>query len=207
MEKTAADWEAWRGILGRNKRGTESDTGRYKIGDGLSTWRSLNYAGESAGGGGLAIGQQLLLEFNGTQNVVPGNNWQVNWTDSYDSARYTPYPAALPSNELTDLPAGFYAAEMEVDFASPLPEDLKIALGWFSSEEGTGKTFEFGSSPSSIPETSPGPNFARANGMIIIPEECAMAHLTAFCRRGKIGEVGTDPFVINYAFMALTKVG
>lgn len=206
MEKTAEDWNNWRGILGRGRIGTESDTGRFKMGDGLSTWRALNYAGESASGG-LAIGQQLLLEFNGTHNIAPGGNWQVEWTDSYDTSRYTPYSGELPSNELTLLPVGFYAAEMEVDFAAPLPEDLKVSLGWTSSQAETGRNFEFGSTPVNIPETSPNPNFARTNGTVIIPEDCSMARLNVFCRRGKTGEVGTDPFVVNYAFMALTKIG
>lgn len=40
----AATWELQNGVLGVNQLGLESDTGRCKVGNGLTPWRDLRYA-------------------------------------------------------------------------------------------------------------------------------------------------------------------
>lgn len=64
MEKSAEAWDSWRGILGRGKRGDESTTGRHKIGDGISTWRALNYAEEIA-----AFFKNIEFETDGSDSI------------------------------------------------------------------------------------------------------------------------------------------
>lgn len=43
----AATWESLDPILAYGEPGFEGDTGRLKIGDGISKWSELNYFGES----------------------------------------------------------------------------------------------------------------------------------------------------------------
>ena len=105
MQKTAEGWSAWRGILGRNKRGEESDTGRYKIGDGLSSWRALNYAGESSGGSATP---SMFQQNSGT--VLDTTITYIEMSESDE------YPIADENFELVDgkivvLNAGRYKIE------------------------------------------------------------------------------------------------
>jgi hypothetical protein len=49
----AATWAALNDVLLDGEWGWERDTGKLKIGDGVTAWNSLAYAvGESGGGGG-----------------------------------------------------------------------------------------------------------------------------------------------------------
>lgn len=44
LSNPAAYWTSWNPVLSRGVRGTESDTGLYKFGDGSTQWASLPYA-------------------------------------------------------------------------------------------------------------------------------------------------------------------
>ena len=44
-----ANWESKNPLLGDGEPGFEIDTGRFKIGDGVSRWMSLNYFVPAAG--------------------------------------------------------------------------------------------------------------------------------------------------------------
>jgi len=48
---TAAEWTAANPVLAAREPGVESDTGKQKIGDGVTAWSSLPYSGGSGGGG------------------------------------------------------------------------------------------------------------------------------------------------------------
>lgn len=49
---TAAEWTSVNPVLLEGELGIESDTNKFKIGDGVSTWNTLAYAGGGASGGG-----------------------------------------------------------------------------------------------------------------------------------------------------------
>ena len=51
---TAADWTAADIILAEGQLGFETDTGRVKVGDGVTAWTALAYRFESGGGGGIS---------------------------------------------------------------------------------------------------------------------------------------------------------
>jgi len=40
---TAANWTSVNPVLAEGEPGYETDTGRWKIGDGVTAWNSLNY--------------------------------------------------------------------------------------------------------------------------------------------------------------------
>ncbi len=49
---TAAQWTTQNPILLLGEPGFEKDTGKIKVGDGVSTWSALSYIGSGGGGGG-----------------------------------------------------------------------------------------------------------------------------------------------------------
>jgi hypothetical protein len=55
---TAANWSSANSILASGEHGYETDTGKFKIGDGTTAWSSLSYfiAGGGGGGGGSSWG-------------------------------------------------------------------------------------------------------------------------------------------------------
>lgn len=56
---TAANWSSANSILASGEHGYETDTGKFKIGDGTTAWSSLSYfiaGGGGGGGGGTAWG-------------------------------------------------------------------------------------------------------------------------------------------------------
>ena len=55
---TAAEWLSANPILSAGEIGVETDTFKFKIGDGILAWDVLKYAG---GGGGGASGDTLML--------------------------------------------------------------------------------------------------------------------------------------------------
>ena len=50
---TAADWTAANPILAQGEPGYESDTGKFKVGDGLNHWASLAYSSGPQGPQGV----------------------------------------------------------------------------------------------------------------------------------------------------------
>lgn len=49
---TAEEWEEENPTLDEGELGFERDTGRAKVGDGDSSWNSLDYLGQTSNGGG-----------------------------------------------------------------------------------------------------------------------------------------------------------
>ena len=64
----AANWSAVNPILADGEKGSETDTGQEKIGDGVSVWTLLPYI--SAGGGGLAaVVDDLTPQLGGSLDI------------------------------------------------------------------------------------------------------------------------------------------
>jgi len=51
--RTAAQWVSDNPIIPANYVGFETDTGKYKLGDGVTAWNSLSYPAFGGGGGGV----------------------------------------------------------------------------------------------------------------------------------------------------------
>jgi len=51
LRKTAAQWTSDNTILAAGVLGFETDTGKYKLGDGVTAWNSLSYPSFGGGGG------------------------------------------------------------------------------------------------------------------------------------------------------------
>lgn len=66
----AADWTSIDPILSSGEIGVETDTGQFKIGDGLSLWSELKYAG---GGGGNLDGGEADTNYGGISSIDGGN--------------------------------------------------------------------------------------------------------------------------------------
>lgn len=60
--KTTAEWETENPILLKGEMGYDSTSKRYKIGDGVKTWKNLQYEIDT---GVLSSGQQLVVNGNG----------------------------------------------------------------------------------------------------------------------------------------------
>lgn len=60
--KTSAEWETENPILLKGEMGYDSTSKRYKIGDGVNTWKNLKYEIDT---GVLSSGQQLVVNGNG----------------------------------------------------------------------------------------------------------------------------------------------
>lgn len=59
---TSAAWQAVNPVLPAGQLGFETDTGRFKLGDGATAWNALPYAG----GGLTIIETQNEADFNST---------------------------------------------------------------------------------------------------------------------------------------------
>jgi hypothetical protein len=57
---TSTQWASFNPVLEPNQVGSESDTGRFKVGDGATRWSALSY-GE--GGGGGSAGAPIVRKF------------------------------------------------------------------------------------------------------------------------------------------------
>jgi len=76
MGLTAAEWTSRNLILGVNKFGVESDTGKFKIGDGKTPWNSLSYpavSGSSSDTIGNCDGGIPDTEYGGAINIDGGD--------------------------------------------------------------------------------------------------------------------------------------
>jgi hypothetical protein len=76
---TAAQWQSVNPVLSLGEPGTETDTGRFKIGDGVSAWANLPYSNEL---GPVSLTQ---LPSGSTITVVKsGSNWPARPTSRSD---------------------------------------------------------------------------------------------------------------------------
>jgi hypothetical protein len=58
---TAANWTAANPVLAAREIGLETDTSKFKVGDGATVWASLSYWSTGGGGGSFPIGTALQL--------------------------------------------------------------------------------------------------------------------------------------------------
>ena len=89
---TAANWTLANPILADGEKGWERDTGKEKIGDGVSLWSLLPYFGGGGGGGLAAVVDDLTPQLGGALDVngqlisaVPGIGNDINLVTFADS--------------------------------------------------------------------------------------------------------------------------
>ena len=76
---TASNWTTYLPVLLAGEIGIESDTGKYKIGNGVTSWGALPYA-SLPGGGGEVTGNVTIegnLTVNGTETIINVDILQV----------------------------------------------------------------------------------------------------------------------------------
>lgn len=121
---TAANWTSLNPVLKKGEVGIESDTDKFKIGDGTTAWSSLSYASGGGGGGGVstvtAADTSVVVGGTSTNPTVRTNTLDViasdhppaaavgmnsqkitglaNGTLSTDAAAFGQIPTALPPN-------------------------------------------------------------------------------------------------------------
>ena len=88
---TAAQWAASNPVLLARELATETDTLKFKVGDGVTAWNSLPYSGASASLTNAALGGITdlsggRLKFPATQ--VPSTD--ANTLDDYEEGTFTP---------------------------------------------------------------------------------------------------------------------
>ncbi len=98
--RTAAQWSAADTVLLRGEIGVESDTRKFKYGDGTTSWNNLGYAqGESAGGSSEII---YISDAESISKAVTSVKWnevgQIIPIIIYDPAGVAGLPADVPSN-------------------------------------------------------------------------------------------------------------
>lgn len=98
--RTAAQWSAADTVLLRGEIGVESDTRKFKFGDGTTSWNNLGYAqGESAGGSSEII---YISDAESISKAVISVEWnelgQIRPIIIFDPAGVAGLPADVPSN-------------------------------------------------------------------------------------------------------------
>lgn len=90
---TAANWTSANPILATGEMGIETDTDKFKIGDGVATWSALPYGGIQ-GATGVAV-----------QPEAPAST-DVLWLDSDDPAEPIPVPAGGTTGQVLAKASG-----------------------------------------------------------------------------------------------------
>jgi len=92
---TAANWTSTNPTLTQGEVGFETNTGKFKIGDGSTAWNSLGYRGGGATGGG-------------TDDVFYENSKTVtaNYTLSTNKNAMTAGPVTINSGITVTVPSG-----------------------------------------------------------------------------------------------------
>jgi len=81
---TAADWTSNNPTLSEGEFGWESDTNRFKIGDGSAAWNSLDYADTLKTLGDLAVtGSTISAPSNGDLTLTTSGSGKVNVSNAY----------------------------------------------------------------------------------------------------------------------------
>ena len=87
---TAAQWTTATPVLLAGEAGYETDTGKFKIGNGSSIWSSLAYQGGSGGAVALASAERVLMLEHAVYSVISPEGcasilWRSN-TNAQDAA-------------------------------------------------------------------------------------------------------------------------
>ena len=82
---TAADWTSNNPTLSEGEFGWESDTNRFKIGDGTTAWNSLTYSDTLKSLGDMTItGSTITAPSNGDLTLATAGTGKVNISNAYD---------------------------------------------------------------------------------------------------------------------------
>lgn len=81
---TAADWTSANTVLRLGEPGYETDTGSFKVGDGVTTWASLPYISTGGGGGGGGFDASALASVThaATSKTSLADNDEFSMVDS-----------------------------------------------------------------------------------------------------------------------------
>lgn len=92
---TAANWTSSNPTLTQGEVGVETNTGKFKIGDGSTTWTALKYASGGATGGGVDD-----CFYENSQTV------QSSYTLSSGKNAMSTGPIAIASGATVTVPSG-----------------------------------------------------------------------------------------------------
>lgn len=111
---TAANWTSTNPILAAGEKGLETDTKKFKFGDGTSTWTALGYANVPASGGTFT-GDVTVSKNKAVLNITGDgtNDSSLNITDNFPAIE-------LKSSGTTGL--GY------IDFADSAIPDFDVRL-------------------------------------------------------------------------------
>lgn len=84
---TAANWATNNPVLLLGEIGIESDTRKFKFGNGTSLWNALQYAGGSTSGGSLAV--DTLTFVTGSLASGTSQNFVINGGDTFQLLSFT----------------------------------------------------------------------------------------------------------------------
>lgn len=111
--RTAAEWTAINEVLltstegtGARELGIESDTGKFKLGDGVTTWNALPYLTSSSGGDAFAVGvgaDTITATFLVAPDLADGLQFKVRAAAANATTMPTFNPNALGALPLTKL--------------------------------------------------------------------------------------------------------
>lgn len=106
MGGTAAAWTAENPILSAREPGLETDTGKWKWGDGVTAWNALPYVPDLTGAGGSATG--AYVGSTGAQSV-PNGGAIINLTTTHTA--HADFTVSLAGDSVTVVNAGWYGLE------------------------------------------------------------------------------------------------
>jgi hypothetical protein len=120
---TAANWTSANSVLAAGEVGFDSTENKIKIGDGTTTWNSLDYA-SGGGGGSITVSETAPAE------PEVGDLW----FNSAEGRAYVYYDAVW-----VDLNPGIAGPPGKFTVSETAPEDALAGDGWFNS--GTARLF------------------------------------------------------------------
>lgn len=204
ISRTSQQWTQGNPVLPQGQKGVESDTGKFKIGDGFSAWTPLNYAGSS----GVSIGQRHFLGCYGTNHqIAPGSYWDIVWNTDDAWTPEQAWPGVLNTSNLNALPSGVYVFDFSTSLDAPMPKDAEVYLSVVAELEnpphynlGSGKFFH--SSDNAALNA-----FTEIAGTLLVPENCTALKFTIAVDHALGSDsADTNPYVLASASLSLTKI-
>jgi len=126
---TASRWSIVNPVLAEGEAGFETDTGKLKIGDGLSVWSDLDYIGVYADG---AVDGAVLQASSGSPS---GYAWVAPIATMHSSLDGTGEAGCHPASAITNTPAGGIAATTVQAAIDELDTDKAAASHTHSPED------------------------------------------------------------------------